>query len=170
SPRNATSRVPCSTCSARPSLPPTAQPQGVAAHELARDRLVAVVAPGHRLADASEVDMRTLSSEVFVDLPPGTAGRTQSDLAFAAAGLERDVAFEVTSADYIARLVGQDLCIAMLPSLWVPHLSGVVTIEVTDGPTRVEYVVWGRTTRTPAATAFLDILGIPATPSPAART
>ncbi|MFE3442802.1 LysR family transcriptional regulator [Nocardia sp. NPDC059180] len=151
-------------------LPPTAQPHGVAAHELARDRLVAVVAPGHRLADARAVDLRTLSSEVFVDLPPGTAGRAQSDQAFATAGLDRDVAFEVTSADYIARLVGQDLCIAMLPSLWVPHLSGVVTIEVTDGPTRVEYVVWGRTTRTPAATAFLDILGISTTPPLAHKT
>ncbi|MBF6095445.1 LysR family transcriptional regulator [Nocardia cyriacigeorgica] len=145
-------------------LPPTARPRGVAAHELARDRLVAVVAPEHPLAGTTSVDLHRLSSEVFVDLPPGTAGRAQSDLAFAAAGLDRDVAFEVTSAEYIARLVSQDLCIAMLPALWVPQLSGVVTIEITDAPTRVEYVIWSRTTRTPAAGAFLDILGIPAEP------
>ncbi|MCX4821460.1 LysR family transcriptional regulator [Streptomyces sp. NBC_01142] len=143
-------------------LPTTARPQGVAAHELARDRLVAVVAPDHPLADEPAVDLRRLSSEVFVDLPAGTAGRVQSDQAFSAAGLGRDVAFEVTTADYIARLVGQGLAVAMLPSAYAPQLAGVITIEVADAPARVEYVIWSRFSRTPAATAFLAVLDIPA--------
>ncbi|WP_159838572.1 LysR family transcriptional regulator [Nocardia sp. CY41] len=142
-------------------LPVTARPRGVAAHELARDRLVAVVARDHPLAGAPTVDLRMLSAEVFVDLPAGTAGRLQSDQAFAAAGLDRDVAFEVTSADYIARLVRPGLAVAMLPSAYAPQLEGVVTIEVADAPARVEYVIWSRS-RPPAATAFLDVLGIPA--------
>ncbi|MFE7741922.1 LysR family transcriptional regulator [Nocardia sp. NPDC057455] len=141
-------------------LPTTARPRSVAAHELARDRLVAVVAPDHPLAGAPAVDLRRLSSEVFVDLPAGTAGRLQSDQAFAAAGLDRDVAFEVTSADYIARLVRPGLAVAMLPSTYVPQLEGVVTIEVSDAPARIEYVIWSRS-RPPAATAFLAVLGIP---------
>ncbi len=140
-------------------LPTTARPRGVAAHELARDRLVAVVAPDHPLAGAPTVDLRRLCSEVFVDLPAGTAGRLQSDQAFEAAGLARDVAFEVTSADYIARLVRPGLAVAMLPSAYAPQLEGVVTIEVADAPARVEYVIWSRS-RPPAATAFLAILGI----------
>ncbi|WP_280248329.1 LysR family transcriptional regulator [Nocardia abscessus] len=140
-------------------LPTTARPRGVAAHELARDRLVAVVAPDHPLAGEPTVDLRRLSSEVFVDLPAGTAGRLQSDQAFEAAGLARDVAFEVTSADYIARLVRPGLAVAMLPSAYAPQLEGVVTIEVADAPARVEYVIWSRS-RPPAATAFLAILGI----------
>ncbi|MFF3088145.1 LysR family transcriptional regulator [Streptomyces nojiriensis] len=139
-------------------LPTTARPQGVAARELARDRLVAVVAPDHPLADEPAVDLRRLSREVFVDLPAGTAGRVQSDLAFSAAGLTRDVAFEVTSADYIARLVGPGLAVAMLPSAYAPQLAGVATVEVTDAPARVEYAVWSRTGRTPAAAAFLSAL------------
>ncbi|MBP8534821.1 LysR family transcriptional regulator [Streptomyces sp. MK37H] len=146
-------------------LPTAARPQGVAAHELARDRLVAVVAPDHPLAEESQVDLRRLSSEVFVDLPAGTAGRAQSDLAFEAAGLTRDVAFEVTSADFIARLVGPGLGVAMLPTAYAPHLAGVVTIEVADAPARVEYVIWSRFTRTPAATAFLTALDITPTDS-----
>ncbi|MEU5758583.1 LysR family transcriptional regulator [Nocardia sp. NPDC047648] len=141
-------------------LPTTARPRGVAAHELARDRLVAVVAPDHPLAGAPTVDLRRLSSEVFVDLPAGTAGRLQSDQAFAAAGLDRDVAFEVTSADYIARLVRPGLAVAMLPSAYAPQLDGVVTIEVSDAPARVEYIIWSRS-RLPAATAFLTVLGVP---------
>ncbi|MGW0802459.1 LysR family transcriptional regulator [Nonomuraea sp. NPDC002799] len=143
-------------------LPTTARPQGVNARELARDRLVAVVAPDHPLAGEAAVDLRRLSSEVFVDLPPKTAGRVQSDQAFSAAGLTRDVAFEVTTADFMARLVGQGLCVAMLPSAYVPQLTGVTTIEVTDAPARVEYVIWSRVGRTPAATAFLALLDLPA--------
>ncbi|MFF2084400.1 LysR family transcriptional regulator [Nocardia sp. NPDC058176] len=139
-------------------LPDTGPPRGVAVRELARDRLVAVVAPGHALAAEPAVDLHRLATEVFVDLPAGTAARAQSDLAFTAAGLARDVAFEVTTADYIARLVEQDLCVAMLPAAYAPQLTGVVTVEVTDAPTRVEYVVWSESGRTPAATAFLDIV------------
>ncbi len=142
-------------------LPTTSRPEGVNAHELARDRLVAVVAPEHPLAHESAIDLRGLSSEVFVDLPPRTAGRAQSDQAFSAAGLSRDVAFEVTSAYLIAGLVREGLGIAMLPSAYAPRLTGVVTIEVTDAPARVEYVIWSRAARSPAATAFLDVLDIP---------
>ncbi|MFF9978137.1 LysR family transcriptional regulator [Streptomyces erythrochromogenes] len=141
-------------------LPTTARPDGVNVRELARDRLVAVVAPDHPLAGERAVDLRRLSAEVFVDLPAGTAGRVQSDQAFAAAGLTRDVAFEVTTAEFIDRLVGQGLGIAMLPSAYVPRLAGVTTVEVTDAPARVEYAVWSRATPTPAAAAFLDVLGI----------
>lgn len=141
-------------------LPTTARLQGVNARELARDHLVAVVPPNHPLAEEPAADLRRLSSEVFVDLPARTAGRVQSDLAFSAAGLSRDVAFEVTTTDFMARLVGQGLCIAMLPSAYVPQLTGLTTIEVTDAPTRVEYIIWSRDTRTPAAAAFLGIIGV----------
>ncbi|MFE1234464.1 LysR family transcriptional regulator [Streptomyces sp. NPDC059442] len=142
-------------------LPTTARLDGVDSRELARDRLVAVVAPGHPLAGETAVDLRRLAREVFVDLPAGTAGRVQSDLAFSAAGLSREVAYEVTNADFLARLVGQGLGIAMLPHAFAPRLAGVTTVEVTDAPTRVEHVVWSRAGRTPAASAFLAALGIP---------
>ena len=141
-------------------LPESAQPQGVRAHVLARGRLVAIAAPGHPLAEERDVDLCRLSSEVFVEFPQGSPGRAQSDQAFSAAGLTRDVAFEVTAADLMARLVRQGLGIAMLPSAYTPYLTGVVTISVTDAPARVEYLVWSRFGLTPAATAFLDALGV----------
>jgi DNA-binding transcriptional LysR family regulator len=141
-------------------LPPTARVQGVGVRELARDRLVAVVALDHPLAGQSAVSLRRLADEVFVDLPAGTAGRVQTDLAFAAAGLSRDVAFEVSNADFMARLVGQGLGIAMFASAYVPQLAGVATVEVADAPVRVEYVIWNQAGRTPAANAFLGILDI----------
>ncbi len=143
-------------------LPTTARPQGVEARELARDRLVAVVPPDHPLAGESTVTLRRLAGEVFVDLPARTAGRVQSDQAFAAAGLTREVAFEVTTAYLVSRLVEQGLAVAMLPAAYAPQLAGVTTIEVVDALARVEYVIWSRDSRTPAASAFLDILEIPA--------
>lgn len=151
-------------------LPTTKQPRGVAAHELARGNLLAVVAPDHPLAGRSSVSLRRLSREVFVDFPAGTAGRAQSDQAFTAAGLTREVAYEVTNADFITRLVGPGLGVALLPSAYTPHLTGVSTVEVTDAPARVEYVVWSRTAPTPAAAAFLTLLAgdTPGIPAPGA--
>ena len=129
---------------------------------MAYDRLVAVVAPEHPLAGQAEVDLAQLSTEVFVDLPAGTAGRIQSDQAFAAAGVHREVAFEVTTVDILmTRLIRRNLGIALLASNFTPHLSGVVTIPVRDAPARIEHLIWNRTTLTPAAAAFLTELDIP---------
>lgn len=139
-------------------LPMSARPEGVGTRELGRDDLVAVVAPGHPLAEQSKVDLSRLSSEVFVDFPAGTAGRAQTDQAFAAARVTREVAFEVTAADFMARLIHQGLGVALLPSKYVPNLTGVVTVPVTDAPARIEHLVWNRFTVTPAAKAFLEVL------------
>ncbi len=144
-------------------LPTTFRPEGVTARELARGRLVAAVAPDHPLASRGRVPLRELAAEPFVDLPSGTAGRAQTDLAFAAAGLVRDVAFEVDEASYIPRLVGPGLAVAMLPAAYVPRLTGIAVVEVTDAPVRIETVVWPRTGPTPATAAFLALLGIPDT-------
>ncbi|KOV81663.1 LysR family transcriptional regulator [Nocardia sp. NRRL S-836] len=142
-------------------LPPTTRPEGVRGHELARDEHVAVVAPEHRLAGRDEVDLRTLAEELFVDFPAGSPGRTQSDQAFAAAGLTRGVAFEVTTAELMAGLIREGLAIAVLPSRYAPRLGGVVTVPVVDGPSRVEHLVWSTAGLTPAAAAFLAVLGVP---------
>ncbi|HLL67567.1 MAG TPA: LysR family transcriptional regulator [Micromonosporaceae bacterium] len=148
-------------------LPVTAKPQGVSTRRLAHDRLVAVVAPSHPLATETEVDLARLAAHTFVDLPAGTAGRAQSDEAFAAAGVHREVAFEVTTVDLMMiRLVHQSLAIALLPSTYTPHLPGVVTIPVRDAPTRIEHLIWNCSTLTPAATAFLAELNIAVSVTP----
>jgi DNA-binding transcriptional LysR family regulator len=95
---------------------------------------------------------------------PGEAGERvglASDQAFAAAGVTREVAFEVTAGDFMARLIRQSLGVALLPARYTPHLAGIVTIPVTDAPTRVEYLVWDRSGPTPAVAAFLAQLDVP---------
>ncbi|MEU6851743.1 LysR family transcriptional regulator [Actinacidiphila alni] len=139
-------------------LPTMVRPRGVAARELAQDRLVALVAPDHPLAGEGLVTLKRLTSEVFVDFPAGTAGRVQTDQAFATAGLDRDVAFEVSSADFTVPLVASGLGVAMMPSAYAPRLAGVVAVTVADAPERVEYLVWAASAATPAATAFLSVV------------
>ena len=127
---------------------------------MARDDHVAVVAPDHPLAGQAETDLRMLAEELFVDFPAGSPGRMQSDQAFAAAGVHREVAFEVTTAELMAGLLREGLGVAVLPSKYTSQLSGVVTVPIADGPSRVEHLVWSAAGLTPAAAAFLEVLGV----------
>jgi DNA-binding transcriptional LysR family regulator len=143
-------------------LPESVKPRGVRYRVLNRDHHVAVLAPDHPLAGHRRVDLATLAQEPFADFPAGTPGRAQSDLAFAAAALTRDVAFEAMSTDLMIGLIRRSLAVALLPSRFVAGLPGLVTIPVTDGPARVEYLAWSDFNPTPAATAFLETAGHPA--------
>ncbi len=142
-------------------------PQGVSDRELGRGQHVAVVAPGHPLAAHHEVDLRLLAEEVFVDFADGSAARAQSDQAFAAAGLRREVAFEVSGVELMVRMVHQGLGIALLPATFTAELHGLRCVPITNGPIRVERLVWSRFTPSPAASAFLSLLDA-SLPPPAA--
>ncbi|MFG2004103.1 LysR family transcriptional regulator [Spirillospora sp. NPDC048911] len=141
-------------------LPPGVRPKGVRGRELARGELVAVVAPGHPLADDDRVELHRLADESFVDFPAGTAGRVQSDEAFAAAGVRREVAFEISTPDFMARLIRQGLGIGMLPAAFVSAFPDLHVVRLSDAPARIEHVIWSRFQPSPAATAFLAALDI----------
>ncbi|WP_367647494.1 LysR substrate-binding domain-containing protein [Brevibacterium sp. CT2-23B] len=132
------------------------------ARVLARERLIVVVAAEHSLARRRRLRLEDLTDEVFVDFPEGTPGRVPSDLAFQAAGVHREVAFEAMSADLIVDLVRQGLVIALLSPAVIPAGSNDLrTIPVTAGPTRIEYLAWSSFNSTPAARAFLESLPMP---------
>ncbi|MGK5628899.1 LysR family transcriptional regulator [Streptomyces sp. URMC 123] len=141
-------------------VPPGFRMQGVCDRELACGRHVAVVAPDHRLAGEGDVDLRSLAEEVFVDFAAGSAARAQSDQAFAAAGLRREVAFEVSGVELMVRMVRHGLGVALLPEAFTAELRGLRCVPVTNGPVRVERLVWSRFTPSPAASAFLSLLDV----------
>ncbi|MDA0638273.1 LysR family transcriptional regulator [Nonomuraea sp. MCN248] len=143
-------------------LPLDARPKGVRGRELARGALVAVVPPGHPLAAEDGVELGDLADEPFVDFPAGSAGRVQSDEAFAAAGVRREVAFEVSTPDFMARLIRQGLGIGMLPEAFVPAFPDLPVVRLSDAPARAEHLIWSRLRPSPAAAAFLTMIGIPA--------
>lgn len=133
-------------------------PPKVASRELARERLVAVIGPGHRHQMRRRLRLRDIAGETFVDFPEGTPGRAQSDLAFAAADERREVAFEATSAEMILSIVAEGLAIALLPPAVVPNVPALRTVSVPDGPTRIEYLAWSDFNPSPAASAFVKLL------------
>lgn len=138
-------------------LPDGAPPKGVSTRVLARERLVAIVAADHPLAGRRRLRLEELADETFVDFPEGTPGRVPSDLAFHAAGVHRDVAFEAMSTDLILDLVRQGLVVTLLSPAVIPSGSNDLrTIPVSAGPIRAEYLAWSDFNPTPAATAFLN--------------
>jgi DNA-binding transcriptional LysR family regulator len=149
-------------------LPVGARPRGVRSHELGRGRLVAVLGTDHAYAGRRRVGLADLAGEQFVDFPYGSAGRLQTDQAFARAGLSREVPFEVMDVSLMARLIRSGLAIGFLPETWVasaPELIGLATVSITNAPQRVEHVVWPTSGPTPATLAFLATLGVAAAPS-----
>ena len=131
-------------------------PQGVQTQELSRERLVAVLAEGHRLAGQHRLRLKDLADEPFVDFPKGSSGREQSDLAFDRAGLRREVSFEVNTADLLTGLVRQALGTALVAPSVAREAPGCVCIPVSDGPVRVEYLAWDSFNPSPVAQAFVD--------------
>jgi DNA-binding transcriptional LysR family regulator len=126
---------------------------------LARSRLVAAVPSTHALAQRRSIRLIDLADDTFADFPAGTSGRAQSDGAFAAAGLTRDVAFEADSAELILGLVAKGLAVSLLaPGVISRAGAGVTAVPVSDGPERVEYAAWHPQTARTVARAFLALL------------
>ncbi|MEU9227974.1 LysR family transcriptional regulator [Streptomyces massasporeus] len=145
-------------------VPQSEPPVGVETVVLGHDEHVLVVSAGHRLADACQVTLGEITDETFVDFVSGTPARAQSDQAFVAAGLVRDVAYEAGVVELMTRLVARGLGIALLPSAFIrPRADddpGLRLIPVADGPRRTEYLVWNRFNPSPATRAMLDVLGV----------
>ncbi|KNY07151.1 LysR substrate-binding domain-containing protein [Microbacterium sp. GCS4] len=134
-------------------------PEGVGSRILVTERLVAVLPAGHLRAASVAVSLADLAAETFADFPAGTSGRAQSDTAFASAGLERDVAFEVDEVDLMLDLVAAGLAVTLLaPGVVRRSREQVVAVEVQDGPARSEHVAWEESAPRSAARAFLEVL------------
>ncbi|MFJ8081033.1 LysR family transcriptional regulator [Streptomyces sp. NPDC096205] len=145
-------------------LPEGQLPTGVETLVLDHDEHVLVVPAGHRLAGASRVALRDIAGETFVDFMVGTPARAQSDQAFAAAGLARDVAYEVGLVEMITRLTARGLGVALLPSAFIRPLAAgdpeLALVPVVDGPHRLECLAWSRFNPSPATRAMLRVLGV----------
>ena len=88
----------------------------------------------HRLAHRKRLRLADLVDESFVDFPTGSAGRAQSDLAFQAAGLHRDVAFEAMTTDLMIGIIRNELAVGLFSAHVVAHGPDVVAVPLADGP------------------------------------
>ncbi|WP_329336235.1 LysR family transcriptional regulator [Streptomyces sp. NBC_00663] len=148
-------------------LPESQRPTDVEALALDHDKHALLVPAAHPLAGTPRVTLRQIAGETFVDFVSGTPARAQSDQAFAAAGLTRDVAYEAGVVELITRLVARGLGVALLPSAFITPLAAadpaLALIPVSDGPRRIEYLIWSRFNPSPATRAMLKVLGVPET-------
>ncbi|WP_110589977.1 LysR family transcriptional regulator [Microbacterium suaedae] len=134
-------------------------PQGVESRELRRERLVTIVSRAHRFASRCRLRIADLAGSVFVDFPASSPGRAQTDTAFAAADVPRDVAFEAWHAEHVLGIVGSDLAVAMVAPGVAAHAPDVVAIPTAGAPERVEYLAWHPSDPSPAARAFVAVVG-----------
>jgi len=134
------------------SLPGRA-PSGLSVQPLAHEPLVLICAPEHPLAAAGEATLEELASEQFIDYPSGWGTRAVVDRAFAAAGLERQVSFEVSEFGTAAGLVRNGLGVAFVPTSTAPGMDGVVPVPVPSAPLDWQVLVATSVTRRPSAAA-----------------
>jgi DNA-binding transcriptional LysR family regulator len=101
-------------------LPDDAAP-GLELTTLAQDTLALACHPGHRLAARPSVDLKALTGEPFCDLPPSWGIRIANDRAFATAGTQRTIAYEINDLATVADFVRQGLALAILaPAMLAP--------------------------------------------------
>lgn len=94
---------------------PAPPPEGVRLIPLAREPMVLLCAPGHRLAGRSQVQWSELGDETFVDFHPDWGSRRLTDSAFTGCRTERRVALEVYDVHTLIDLVRHRLGIAVVP-------------------------------------------------------
>jgi DNA-binding transcriptional LysR family regulator len=131
--------------------------EGLAQRLLAEEELVAVLPLGHPLTRFERLPLAELENQPLVDFQAGTAGRRQTDEAFAAAGLRHRVQFEAGNVMLVGEFVRRGLALGLVPKKIAEGFEGVMTLPVSDAPSRHLYAVWSHTP-TPAAAAFLLLL------------
>jgi DNA-binding transcriptional LysR family regulator len=93
--------------------------------------LLVVCHPAHPLAARRSVTLEEIADDAFIDFTPGWGNRAVVDRAFAAAGLDRQVRFEVADFASAAALVRHGLGITFLPvSVVAATAPGLPAIEV----------------------------------------
>lgn len=128
---------------------------GVEARLLCDERLMAVLPLGHPLAAAEALTLAQLAAHPLVDFHGGTGPRRQTDEAFAAAGVQRRVQYEVSHVDLIKAIARRGLALGLVPAASAVEFrdQGLAVVRVRDAPRRRVYFAWGRHP-TPAAAAF----------------
>jgi DNA-binding transcriptional LysR family regulator len=109
---------------------PGRPPAGVRVRHARREQLFLVLPEDHRLARAEAVTIGDLAGEAFVDFPEGYGNRFVVDRAFAAAGVQRQVAIQVIDIGSGANYVREGLGVAILPRFAVPDKRGLVVRPV----------------------------------------
>ena len=126
---------------------------------LVDEELVAVVAPGHPLADAGAragaITIRQLRDLPLVSLPRGTGVRAALDAACAAAGFTPRIVFEASALPMVVELAGRGLGLAVVPAS-IPNGPGILRITDPRLRSRLELAWPSAPSANPAARALIE--------------
>ncbi|NMH80848.1 LysR family transcriptional regulator [Pseudonocardia xinjiangensis] len=111
------------------SLPDERMP-GLAVTPLTREPMLLAVSPEHPLSGRRSVELAALSGEVFVDFPAGWGMREANDRAFAAAAVQRTVAYDINDAATVLDFVGHGLAAGMITASAVEGRRDIVLVPV----------------------------------------
>lgn len=112
---------------------------GVHLQTLAEIPMNLVCSADHRLVGRDHVELAELSTERFADLPPLWGTRIVNDRAFAAAGVSRDIAYEINDTSSLLEFVRHGLAVALLPPSIVGHTPGIESVSI--GRHRPQFIV-----------------------------
>ncbi|MET7355343.1 LysR family transcriptional regulator [Streptomyces mirabilis] len=132
---------------------PGPPPPGAQCRDLTATPLDLVVPAGHRLARQSRVGLGELAGEAFIDFPSGYGNRAVTDRAFAAAGLQRHVAIEITAIGAGADFVRHGLGVALLPRGSAEPDADLVSLPITGADLNWPMSLATPGNRTPSAAA-----------------
>jgi DNA-binding transcriptional LysR family regulator len=124
---------------------PGQAPAGLTVRPLASEPLTLICDPEHPLAGSDDVTLDSLAGERFIDFPVGWGTRAVVDRAFAAAGLDRQVSFEVGDYATATGLVRHGLGVAFIPASIAAPLDGVARLTPSPAP-----LIWQISVATPA--------------------
>jgi DNA-binding transcriptional LysR family regulator/MFS family permease len=113
---------------------PGEAPAGLTVRPLASEPLTLICDPRHPLAGSDDVTLNSLASEPFIDFPVGWGTRAVVDRAFAAAGVDRQVSFEVGDYATTAGLVRHGLGVAFIPASAAATLDDVARLSLSPAP------------------------------------
>ena len=142
--------------------PPTFFAKGIAQETVARERLIAALPAGHRLAERKTVALKDLREEPFVLIPPrwGTGYNTRVIDACQEAGFVPRVVQEPQHMHAVVGLVAAGMGVALVPaSLLNLKPPGCVYREVRGRSPHLSIdlgMAWHEDDRSPILLAFLD--------------
>jgi DNA-binding transcriptional LysR family regulator len=143
---------------------PERRPPGLTLTPISSERMQIACAPDHPLAARADLDLAAVADEPFIEFPDGWGTRMATDRAFAAAGVRRDIVYEVNDVASVIEFVSSGLAVALISPSLIVEGDDVALVPVRRHAPHFEISVVVSATRRPSAVleAFLRTVPRPA--------